>query len=75
MPDVADPLVEAAKRYLKSRYGEDTVSMTVIRNTVEKGTGTLSVECTVSYGGDRSDWTKQFHFRGGKVETMNAQPK
>lgn len=31
MPDFEEPLVEAAKRYLKERYGEDTVSMTVFR--------------------------------------------
>jgi hypothetical protein len=27
MPDVEGPLVEAAKRYLKEHYGEDTVSI------------------------------------------------
>ncbi len=73
MPDFEGPLVEAAKRYLKDRYGEDTVSMTVTHNSVEKGEGVLSVNCTVSVGGATSDWSKKFTFRGGKVTTMSAR--
>ncbi len=73
MPDVEEPLVEAAKRYLKERYGEDTVSMTVTRNGVEKGDGVLGVDCTVSVGGATSDWSKKFTFQGGKVTTMSAR--
>jgi hypothetical protein len=56
MPDFEMPLVEAAKRYLKEQYGEDTVSMTVTHNGVESGNGVLSVDCTVSIGGTTSDW-------------------
>jgi hypothetical protein len=51
MPDSEGPLVEAAKRYLKEHYGEDTVSMTVIQNGVDGGNGVLGVDCTVSVGG------------------------
>lgn len=73
MQDFEGPLVEAAKRYLKDHYGEDTVSMTVTVNGVEGGSGVLSVDCTVSVGGATSDWSKQFTFRGGKVATMSAR--
>jgi hypothetical protein len=73
MPDFETPLVEAAKRYLKDQYGEDTVSMTVTHNGVENRDGVLSVDCTVSIGGVTSDWSKKFTFRGGKVTTMSAR--
>lgn len=73
MPDFEGPLVEAAKRYLKEHYGEDTVSMTVTQNGVEGGNGVLSVDCTVSIGGANSDWSKKFTFKGGKVTTMSAR--
>ncbi len=73
MPDFEGPLVEAAKRYLKEHYGEDTVSMTVTKNGVESGNGVLGVDCTVSIGGVTSDWSKQFTFKGGKVTTMSAR--
>jgi hypothetical protein len=73
MPDFETPLVEAAKRYLKDQYGEDTVSMTVTHNGVENGGGVLSVDCTVSIGGVTSDWSKKFTYRNGKVTTMSAR--
>ena len=73
MPDSEGPLVEAAERYLKEHYGEDTVSMTVIQNGVNGGSGVLSVDCTVSVGGMTSDWSKMFTFRAGKVSTMSAR--
>lgn len=73
MFDFEGPLVEAAKRYLKEQYGEDTVSMTVTHNGVENGTGVLSVDCTVSLGGVTSDWSKKFTFRSAKVATMSAR--
>ena len=73
MPDFDGPLLEAAKRYLKEQYGEDTVSMTVTQNGVEGGNGVLAVDCTVSVGGATSDWSKKFTFRGGKVSTMSAR--
>lgn len=73
MPDFEGPLVEAAKRYLKDHYGEDTVSMTVTGNGVEGGNGVLSVDCTVSVGGATSDWSKQFSFRAGRVASMSAR--
>ncbi|MEK6716020.1 MAG: hypothetical protein AABZ16_00825 [candidate division NC10 bacterium] len=73
MPDFEMPLVEAAKRYLKEQYGEDTVAMTVTHNGVESGNGVLSVDCTVSIGGATSDWSKKFTFRGGKVTAMSAR--
>jgi len=73
MPDFDGALVEAAKRYLKEHYGEDTVSMTVTGNGVDGGGGVLSVDCTVSIGGATSDWSKKFTFRGGKITTMSAR--
>ena len=73
MPDAEGPLVEAAKRYLKERYGEDTVSMTVTANAVERGSGVLAVDCTVRFGGTVSDWSKKFTFAGGAVGSMSAR--
>ncbi len=68
-------LVEAAQRHLKQTYNEDTLSMTVTKNEVRDGKGVLAVECTVSWNGTRSDWTKQFTFKDGQVASMRAQPK
>jgi adenine/guanine phosphoribosyltransferase-like PRPP-binding protein len=73
MPDMEGPLIEAATRYLKERYGEDTLSMTVTANAVEKGDGVLAVDCTVRFGGTTSDWRKKFTFAGGVVTTMSAR--
>ena len=73
MPDAESPLVEAAKRYLKDRYGEDTVSMTVTVNGVEGGNGVMAVDCTVRYAGSTSDWSKKFTFAGGRVASMSAR--
>lgn len=66
-------LVEKAKRYLKSHYGEDTVSMTVKGDSVVDGTGTLSVDCTVSVNGHMSDWSKKFHFKNNEIVDMDAK--
>lgn len=65
-----EELKTKASRYLKSVYGEDTVSMEITGNTVADGNGVLSVECTVSVGGRRSDWSKKFTFRNGEVVNM-----
>jgi hypothetical protein len=73
MPDMEGPLLEAAKRYLKERYGEETISMTVTANGVERGDGVLAVECTVRYGGSNSDWSKRFTFADGRVASMSAR--
>ena len=73
MSDSEGFLVEAAKRYLKERYGEDTISMAVTANGVEKGNGVLAADCTVSFGGTTSDWSKKFTFAGGVVTTMSAR--
>ena len=71
MPHAELELVEKAKRYLKQTYGEDTVAMTVTKNGVVSGTGKLAVDCTVSVGGQRSDWSKVFHFANGVITTMD----
>ena len=68
-----EDLLDAAKAYLKSHYGEDTVRMDVLSDTVTNGTGDLTVECTVSVGGSQSDWRKTFSFRDGKVANMSAR--
>jgi hypothetical protein len=73
MPDVEASLVEKAKRYLKERYDEDTLAMSVTANGVEKGDGVLAVDCTVRFGGTTSDWSKKFTFRDGVVTTMSAR--
>ncbi len=75
MPDplAVDEMVEKAKAYLKSHYGEDTVRMDVLENSVEDGNGELRVECTVSIGGRTSDWAKTFYFSDGEVVNMRAR--
>lgn len=71
MPDAEAELIEKAKRYLKQAYGEDTVAMAVTKNAVMQGTGTLGVDCIVSVGGRRSDWSKVFHFADGAITDMD----
>jgi len=68
-----EDLIDAAKAYLKSHYGEDTVRMDVLSNTVSDGTGEMNVECTVSVRGRQSDWNKTFTFRDGEVADMRAR--
>lgn len=63
-------LKQKAIRYLKTHYGEDTVSMTIQENGLKDGNGVLRVDCTVSVGGSQSDWTKWFTFRDGEVVNM-----
>lgn len=66
--------MSAAKRYLKRKYLETTVSMDVIENTVVNGDGQLRVRCTVkSLGLLKSDWIKTFDFKRGKIVTMHAK--
>ena len=67
MPNAEAELIEKAKRYLKQTYGEDTVSMVVTKNAVAARSGKLGVDCTVSVGGHRSDWSKVFHFADGAI--------
>lgn len=71
MPEAEAELIEKAKRYLKRTYDEDTVAMVVTKNAVVHGTGTLAVDCTVSVGGHRSDWSKVFHFANGAITDMD----
>ena len=66
-------LIELAIAYLKSHYGEDTVSMDVRTNSVADGNGELHVDCTVSIAGSESDWTKRFTFVNGEVTRMRWQ--
>ena len=73
MSDAENGLVSKAKKYLKEEYGEDTVSMTVTRNTVTKGKGVLFVDCTVSIDGEESDWSKEFYFEAVEFTHMNCE--
>jgi hypothetical protein len=66
-------LTQAAMRYLKHHYNEDTVSMNILENDVQDGNGVLHVDCTVSVGGSRSDWTKWFTFEHGEVTDLRAK--
>ena len=68
-----EELKEKAIRFLKTEYGEDTVSMDVRNNDVEGGNGVLHVDCTVSISGSHSDWTKWFTFKNGEVMSMRWQ--
>ena len=68
---IDEALKEKAIRYLKSHYSEDTVSMDIVNNGVEDGSGVLHVDCTVSIGGEESDWTKWFTFQSGNVVSMD----
>ena len=66
-----DQLKSKAIAYLKSHYGEDTVSMNIQNNNVVDGDGILHVGCTVSISGQESDWTKWFTFKNGEVVSMD----
>ncbi len=66
-----EDLKDKAIVYLKSHYGEDTVSMDVQDNSVDEGSGVLHVDCTVSIGGQESDWTKWFTFQDWNVVSMD----
>lgn len=68
---IDEELKEKAIRYLKSHYSEDTVSMDIVNNGVEDGSGVLHVDCTVSIGGEESDWTKWFTFQSCNVVSMD----
>jgi hypothetical protein len=69
-----EELVEAAKRYLKRQYLETTVSMDVLENKVINGVGQLRVNCVVkSLGLLKSQWTKTFHLKDGKIIDMEAR--
>jgi hypothetical protein len=63
----ADELVKAAKKFLKDRWDEDTISMTIIKNEVVDGNGRLHTDCVVKLGGSTSKWHKIFTFEQGKV--------
>ena len=65
-----EDLLQTAQAYLKSHYGEDTVRMDVLSDSVADGNGALTVECTVSVGGSPSNWRKTFTFRDGQVVNM-----
>ena len=66
-----EDLKDKAIKYLKSHYSEDTVSMDIVENSVQDGNGVLHVDCTVSIGGQESDWTKWFTFHSGNVVSMD----
>ena len=68
-----EQLREKAIQYLRDAYGEDTLSMDVVDNSVEDGNGVFHVDCTVSVSGSHSDWTKWFTFRNGDVTNMRWQ--
>lgn len=70
-----EQLREKAIQYLRDAYGEDTLSMDVVDNSVEDGDGVFHVDCTVSVSGSHSDWTKWFTFRNGDVTNMRWQMK
>jgi hypothetical protein len=75
-PDLTEiELVQAAIAYLKDEYGEDTIRMDITENGVTNGSGVLEVDCTVSIGGDHSDWTKWFTFKNGSVTGMRWTPR
>lgn len=69
-----EELLSAAKRHLKRRYLETTISMDIIENKVAKGNGQFKVFCAVkSLGLFRSDWIKTFTFKDGKIVSMQAK--
>ena len=62
-----EELIEAAKKFLKDTWGEETISMKIIKNEVIDRNGKLHTDCTVKLGGSTSKWHKIFTFRNGKV--------
>ena len=70
---MSEELKQTAMRYLKQAYNEDTVAMDVVEDSVTGGNGVLHVDCTVSVGGSKSNWTKWFTFQDGKVVDLRAK--
>lgn len=68
-------LVQKAISYLKNEYDEETIGMTVMKNSVNEGSGILHVECTVCIGKHHSDWKKWFTFKGGSIVSMRWEQK
>ncbi len=66
-------LKQAAMRYLKDHYNEDTVSTGVLKNGFEAANGALHVNSTVSAGGSWWGWTKWFTFKQGQVTDLRAK--
>jgi hypothetical protein len=50
---------------------KNTVAMVVTKNAMIGDNGTLAVDCTVSVGGQHSDWSKVFHFHKGVIMKMD----
>ena len=74
MPDLNEnELKERAVAYLRSEYGEETVSMDVKNNSAQDGDGELHVDCRVRIGSRESDWIKWFTFSDGQVTRMRWQ--
>ena len=68
-------LAQKAIDYLKNEYNEETISMTVMNNSVSEGSGILQVECTVCIGKYHSDWKKWFTFKDGSIISMSWEQK
>jgi hypothetical protein len=68
------PLEAAARRLLREcvvRAARVVPAAVITKNAVADGSGSLAVDCTVSIGGLRSDWSKVFHFMNGEIVSMD----
>lgn len=71
-----DELLSEAKKYLKRKCFETTVSMEIIENSVINGDGELIVNCTVRFlGVFKSSWKKTFVFSDDKIVSMQAEKR
>jgi hypothetical protein len=71
-----DKLLSEAKKYLKRKCFESTVSMEIIENNVVNGEGELIVNCTVRFlGVFKSSWKKVFRFIDDKIVSMQAEKR
>lgn len=62
-----DELIVKAKKFLKDVWGEETLSMKIIKNEVVSGNGKLHTDCEVRLGNSTSKWHKVFYFKNGEI--------
>ncbi|MEW6042422.1 MAG: hypothetical protein AB1633_12965 [Elusimicrobiota bacterium] len=67
-------LIQKAKAYVKTHYGEEVTHITVVENSVVNGKGTFIVDCAVKAAGEESRWRKTFTFEEDKAVYMTWKP-
>jgi hypothetical protein len=67
-------LIQKARAYVKTYYGENVTNVTVVENNIVEGNGTFVVDCTVKAAGEETAWRKTFTFEDNKPTYMTWKP-